>query len=150
MKLFAFLIIGSFLFFIACDKETIVKEPVVNPIELRNNFSEAEFKQAIIGEWKSVFENTGEENVISLSLTDKNNATITISKEGSEKTYNGTYSVSFLSPSSPERITFGEITIKTTSTDIVLSRVNFGLHSAVRGGPFLRIDVAPHGVLERK
>lgn len=150
MKDFAFLIFGGLLFFIACNKETIVQEPVVDPIELRDNFTEAEFKQAIIGEWQSVYQMTGQENVLYLALTDKNNATVTISKEGSEKTYSGTYSVSFLRPPSSEEVTLGYITIKTTSSDIVLSRVHFSIHSAVRGGPFLKIDVAPYGVLDRK
>ena len=150
MKNFTFLILGGILFFIACNKETEVKESVVDPMELRDNFTEAEFKQAIIGEWQSVYEHTGEENVIFLALTDKKNATITISKESSEKTYSGTYTVSFLRPPSSEELTLAQITLKTTLSDIVLSRVNFSIHSAVRGGPFLRIDVAPYGVLDRK
>ena len=150
MKNFTFLILGGLLFFIACNKETIVQELVANPIELRDNFTEAEFKQAIIGEWQSVYQLSEQENVLYLTLTDKNNATITISKEGNEKTYSGTYSVSFLRAPSSEEMTLGQITIKTTSSDIVLTRVNFSLHSAVRGGPFLKIDVSPYGVLERK
>ena len=150
MKNFIFLILGGLLFFIACNKETIVQEPVANPIELRDNFTEAEFKQAIIGEWQSVYQLTEQENVLCLTLTDKNNATIILSKEGNEKTYSGTYNVSFLRPPSSEEMTLGQITIKTTSSDIALKRVNFSLHSAVRGGPFLRIDVSPYGVLERK
>ncbi len=150
MKNLAFLLFGGFLFFVACSKETIVQVPKADPIELRDNFTEVEFKQAIIGEWQSVFQTTGQENVLYLALTDKNNATITISKEGSEKTYSGTYTVSFLRPPSPEEMTLAQITLKITSSDIVLSRVSFDLHSAVRGGPFLRIGVVPYGVLDRK
>lgn len=150
MKNFIFLIFGGILFFLACNKERLAQVPKADLIELRDNFTEAEFKQAIIGEWQSVYEHTGEENVLFLALTDKNNAKVIISKEGSEKTYSGNYSVSFLRPPSSEEITLGEITIKTTSSDIVLSRVSFSFHSAVRGGPFLRIGVTPYGVLERK
>jgi hypothetical protein len=48
-------------------------------------------------------------------------------------------------------VTFAELTIKTSEKNIILSRVNFGLHNALplEAGPFLRIDEAPYGVLKK-
>jgi len=66
MKRIFFLVAYSILGIVlclSCNKESDINN---EPIELRDNFSETEFKNALIGEWQSVFEIEGNENVIYL------------------------------------------------------------------------------------
>jgi hypothetical protein len=67
------LIAFSIILFLCCSKESDQNN---EPMELRSDFSANEFKNAIIGEWKSVFENPEYENVIYLEFDDLNNSRI--------------------------------------------------------------------------
>ena len=127
-------------------------EPISTKVELRSDFSESEFKNAIIGKWKSVYEITGEENVIYLELSEQGKVELILEKNSVRKEFVGNYSVDFLRPPSEGKVTFAELTITTSNGDmIILSRVNFGLHNAMPEGSgfFLRIDESPFGVLKR-
>ena len=119
--------------------------------ELREDFSEAEFKEAIIGKWQSVYEKPGQENVEYLELGQQGNAKAIIVQNDSRREFEGNYAVSFLRPPTKEVVTFAELTISMPGGDLKLSKVNFGLHNAfpVESGLFLRIDEAPYGVLRR-
>ena len=143
VTLFVFSIILCF----CCNKESDKKNEA---IELRSNFSETEFKNALIGEWKSVFEHAGYENVIYLKFDNQGKVKITIEKDGVENEYYGDYSVEFLREPAEENITIAKINISSSDKEIVLSQVNFGLHNAFPASRlFLRIDESPYGVLER-
>ncbi|MFA9391505.1 MAG: hypothetical protein ACERKD_16970 [Prolixibacteraceae bacterium] len=133
--------------------DTILEEELQDTIwpELKENFSDSEFKEAIIGKWQSIFEHEGQENVIYLELSNQNKAKITIEKESKQNKYEGDYKVSYLRPPDEGMVTLAEITILTSNDTLVLSRVNFGLHNyfPAERGPFLRIDQSPYGVMER-
>jgi len=142
------LYVFSIILCFCCNKESDKKNEA---IELRSNFSETEFKNALIGEWKSVFESAGNDNVIYLKFDNQGKTKITIEKDGVEKEYSGDYTVDFLREPAEENITLAKITISSFDKEIVLSRVSFGLHNAfpADSGLFLRIKEPPFGVLER-
>ena len=142
------LFVFSIIFCFCCNKESDKKNEA---IELRSNFSETEFKNALIGEWRSVFELEGNENVIYLKFDNQDKARIIIEKDGIEKEYSGDYSVSFMLEPAEENTTLAKISISSSDKEIVLSQVYFGLHNAfpADSGLFLRIGDSPHGVLER-
>ena len=154
MKKIRFIIILSVLIsLIGCDSD---KESVsdtkkdVEIIELREDFNAEEFKEAIIGKWQSVFEQSGFENVIYLELNANGNAKITLDKDSVSNDYQGDYTIDFTRQPMKGSVTFGEITISTQNKIIKLSRVNFGLHNAMPADSmYLRIDESPHGVLDR-
>lgn len=133
---------------IGCTKES---NQIITKVELRSDFTESEFKDAIIGKWQSVFEKTGEENVKYLEFINQSKVRIILTKENINNEYNGNYSVSFHRPPMNGQDTFAEIIISTLSKEIVLSHVYFGLHNAILAeyGLLMRIDEAPCGVLER-
>jgi hypothetical protein len=120
-------------------------------IELKGNLSGAEFKEAIIGKWGSVFYYPDKENIEYLELDKNGNAKIIIEKDTDKKEFKGNYTINFLRPPAKSMITFAEIIIKTSGYEIVLSRVNFGMHNGVpyKWGNLLRIDSEPPGVLLR-
>jgi hypothetical protein len=152
MKTFNYLIIlFVFISLIGCNKESDSDARTESKIiDLKENFSADEFKEAIIGKWQSVFEHAGKENVIYLELNDKNEAKITLKKDNASNNYQGDYIVDFSRQPMEDYLTLGEITISTQNKIIKLSRVNFGLHSAVHGDSmYLRIDESPYGVLDR-
>lgn len=126
--------------------ETISKENV-----LKENFSETEFKQAIIGKWKSVWKYPKKKNVSYLELNQNGKVKIIIEENGNLQEIKGTYNISFLRTPVKSMITLTKLTITTPEGNIILSRVNFGLHNALpyNSGPFLRIDEEPCGVLEK-
>lgn len=120
----------------------------VNQTELREGLSESEFRAAILGKWESVFEHPGKQNVAYLELTCQGKAKITITHDGNKKEYKGGYSITFLRPPTEGMVTLAELTIKTSNENIILSRVNFGLHNAVPFDEYLlRIEKEPYGVL---
>jgi hypothetical protein len=121
------------------------------PIELREDLSESEFKKAIIGQWQSVFEKPGVENVKYLEISENGRVKLIIRQDEVEKNYEGTCQVNFMRPSMEQMVTLAEFMITTPDTNMRLSRINFGLHNALPAGegPFLRIDEAPFGVLKR-
>ena len=123
----------------------------VEQIELRSDFSESEFKEAIIGEWQSVYEIKGEENIKYLELGEQGKVKLILEKDSIGIEYEGHYSVDFLRPPSEGMVTLAELTISTSKGSIILSHVNFGLHNALpaESGPFLRIDNSPYGVLKK-
>jgi hypothetical protein len=132
---------------LGCGNES----PEVTEIELRSDLDEEEFKQAIAGEWQSVYEIAGEENVTYLHLGQENQVSLTLRKNGAAKEFSGVYTLSFIRTPVPGTVTMAEMDIQTSDTLIVLSRINFGLHNAfpMSEGLFLRIDEAPYGVLDR-
>lgn len=132
---------------ISCGKNPIEG----SEIELREDLTEEEFRQAILGEWQSVYEIEGAGNVTYLNLGRENDIDITICKNSVEKKFSGEYSLSFMRTPVLGTVTLAEIDIQASDTLIVLSRINFGLHNAVpiREVLFLRIDDAPYGVLDR-
>ncbi len=141
------IILIALIFSFSCDK--IPNQ--INQIEYRENLSGSEFKEAIIGKWESVYKMQGKENVEYLELTRQGIAKIIIEKDGITIWYFGSYYVDFLRPPTDYMVTFAELTIKTSKGNIILSRVNFGLHNGV---PFdellLRIDKEPYGVLKKR
>ena len=146
-----FIIFSVFISLIGCDKESDTDARTESEIiELKENFSADEFKEALIGKWQSVFENDGKENVIYLELNDKNEAKITLDKDNVSNDYQGDYVVDFIRQPMEGYVTLGEITISTQNKIIKLSRVNFGLHNALPvDSMYLRIDESPYGVLDR-
>lgn len=146
MKRFEFILI-MLIFCLGCHKTPTQ----VDQIELREGLSASEFKEAIIGKWQSVYEKPGKENVLYLELSRKGSAKIIIKKDSDKKEYEGNYSIDFLRPPSIGMVTLAELTIKTSKENIILSRVNFGLHNAfpVEAGFLLRIDNEPYGVLKK-
>ena len=143
----------SLILFFSCKKESDKNEldKKNEPIELRSNFSETEFKNALIGEWKSVFENEEYENVIYLKFNIQGKSIIKIKKDNVENEYSGDYTVSFIREPAEGYITLAKISISCSDKEIVLSQVSFGLHNAFHPdlGLFLRVDEPPYGVLER-
>lgn len=125
--------------------------PEETEIELRDDLTEEEFKQAILGEWQSVFELEGAENVVYLNLGQGNEVDITLWKNSVEKEFSGEYSLSFMRTPVLGVVTLAEMDIQAFDTLIVLSRINFGLHNALPSSErlFLRIDDAPYGLLSR-
>ena len=136
------------LIFCLCCHKTPTQ---IDQIELREDLSESEFKKAIIGKRQSVYEIPGKQNVEYLELTRHGNAKIIIKQDGDKKEYKGSYSITFLRPPTEGMVTLAEFTIKTSKENIILSRVNFGLHNAfpVEAGFLLRIDNEPYGVLKK-
>ena len=123
----------------------------VEQIKLREDLSEDEFKKAIIGNWQSVYEAPGKEIVDYLELDLQGNTKIIIKQDGNKKEYQGSYRIIFLRPPTKGMVTLAELTIQTSGENIILSQVNFGLHSAVHDqvGFLLRIDQKPYGALEK-
>lgn len=106
MNRFEFILI-ILIFFLSCHKTPTQ----VDQIELREGLSEFEFKEAIIGKWKSVHEIPGKQNIEYLELTSQGNAKIIIKQDGNKKEYKGSYSLAFLRPPTEGMVTLAELTI---------------------------------------
>lgn len=143
----------SLILFFSCNNESDKNEldKKNEPIELRSNFSETEFKNALIGEWKSVFENKEYKNVVYLSFNIQGKSIMKTKNDNVENGYSGDYKVSFIREPAEGYITLAKISITCSDKEIVLSQVFFGLHNAFHpdSGLFLRIDEPPYGVLQR-
>jgi hypothetical protein len=140
-----FFVICLFICFCCCKKEADIKK---DSVELRSNFSETEFKNALIGEWRSVFEDTEYENVIYLKFDDQNKSTIILKKDDIEKEYSGNYVISFIKEPAKGNITIAKIIISSSKREIELSGVYFSEHNASSVGSGLFLEEPPYGVLE--
>jgi len=152
-KINYFIILSVLISLIGCDKESdsdADKKTDTKIIELKEDFTSDEFKEAITGKWHSVFVFPGYENVINLELNTVGEAKITLSKDNVSNDYQGDYTVDFTRQPMKGNVTFGDITISTQNKIIKLSRVNFGVHNAMPSDSmYLRIDESPYGVLDR-
>ncbi|MEN8251866.1 MAG: hypothetical protein ABFS32_23295 [Bacteroidota bacterium] len=137
----------SLVLITCCNSES---SPIGQEV-LRSDFSEAEFENAIIGIWNSVYIKEGEANVVFLCITEEKTATLTIEESMVTDTHEGNVTIEFLRPTSPGVITLAKLIITTHNGEIVLSRVNIGLHNALPddGSLYLRIEESPYGVLEK-
>lgn len=116
------------------------------------NLDETAFKAALVGEWISAYEYPGN-HIKHLSLAPDGSAVVIFVQNGTEQTVKGVYSINVFGPTSPNRDTLAEITVKSSNGDaLILSQVNFGYHNAVHIGsqPILRIDKPPYGALMRE
>jgi hypothetical protein len=120
--------------------------------ELNEDLGREEFTRALIGEWVSVWDDTSRDFVRSLTLTGQGKATVTIQERyGEQRVVAGQYDISFVRPPAQGSVTLADITIVAPSGEkVVLARVSFGLHNAVLGGPYLRVDGSPSALLKRK
>ena len=148
MKLSFFLLISIIL--LGCNNEPDpdpCPEPVL--VELRENFSEAEFENAIIGTWVSALESEDRTNVRFLKIDCENNVEITIQKNGLSKSYVGDLTVEYLRPPGPGNVTRAKFIITTKVEEIVLSDVEFGRNNFLPyENRYLRNYVSPYATLE--
>jgi hypothetical protein len=139
-----FIILFTSILFSSChDTPTEITQT-----ELREDLSKSEFKEAIIGKWKSIFETPEKATVERIELDSQQNAIVVIKHNENSDEYKGTYQLTFFRPPEKGNVTLAEITIEAPERTISL---NFGLHSAlpVDSGYLLRIDEEPFGVLQK-
>ncbi len=135
------------IFCLGCNKTTTE----TNWSDYRSDLSASDFKEAIIGKWKSVFEAPpGKENIEYLELSRTGKAKIVIKKNGDRKTIAGDYSINFPRPPVKGSVTLAELIIEKSNGNIILSRVSFGLHNGVSATDILlKIDKEPYGTLKK-
>ena len=140
------------LILLGCNGTTDYQEEYQSNIVIREDLTETEFKEAIIGHWENQFEVSGKKNVETLDISRKGTAKVVISKGGIKDEYSGNYLVNLLRPYEKGTVTLAELIIKINDDSLVLSNLNFGFHNAfgVDEGYFLRIDDEPYGVMKRK
>ena len=119
---------------------------------LKEDLGREEFTRALIGEWVSAWDDPSRDFVRSLTLTGQGMATVTIQERyGEQRVVAGPYAISFVRPPAQGSVTLADIAIVAPSGEkVVLARVSFGLHNAVLGGPYMRVDRSPRAVLKRK
>ena len=118
--------------------------------DYRGYLSASDFKKAIIGKWKSVFEAPGKENIEYLELSRTGKAKIVIKKNGDRITIAGDYSINFPRPPEEGIYTFAELIIEKSNGNIILSRVYFGSHDGVSATDILlRNNGEPHLALKK-
>lgn len=142
-----------FISILGCNESVIEgPEEYKSNIELRENLSESEFKEALIGYWENQFEHQGKKNVEILDINSNDSAKIIITLDNMQNEYSGVYSIDLLRPYEEGKITLAKLTLKTDNDVLILINLNFGLHNAfsVNEGYFLRIDDEPYGVMKRK
>lgn len=123
--------------------------PEPNLVELRENFSEAEFENAIIGTWKSAFEWEDNVNVKFLKIDCEKNAEIHLEENGQSEIYVGDLSVQYVRPIGPGYVTRAQLIITTKDEEIVLSDVGFGKNNMISAeNLYLRNYDSPHATLE--
>lgn len=145
-------IIYIFLIILGCNGViTDSTDEYQSNIALRDDLTESEFKEAIIGHWKNQFEISGKQNVETLDISSKGTARVVIIKNNIQNRYSGKYTVNFLRSCEENTVTLAEIVISIHDENLVLSRVNFGSHNALGSGDeyFLRIDNEPFGVMKK-
>ncbi len=126
--------------------------PHTSAIQLQHDLSASDFKAALIGKWESAFTYKSKPNVQDVEFKPDGTATLVLQHNGETKHCSGHYAVSFEKEPEPRSTTFATITVKQPDSDsIILSRVNFDLHSGVyiKHGLLLRIDREPYGALRR-
>ena len=94
---------------IVCNKNNITENEEIDLSNYAGYLSSADFKEAVIGKWNSVFEHQGKENVNYLELTKQGKALVKIRKENTEKTYGGDYEVVFSRPPDEEKKTIASV-----------------------------------------
>lgn len=135
-------------------------EPEPNPCpepkyeELKDNFSESEFENAIIGTWKSAYEHPDDANVIFLNIDCQNIAQISIRENDANEDFKGDLTVEYLRPTTPGMVTLAKLIVTTKEEEIVLSRVWFGLNNFIsippEGELYLRNMGSPSATLKRE
>jgi hypothetical protein len=118
---------------------------------LREDLGREEFTSAVVGEWVSAWDNPSRDFVRTLVLAAEGTATVTIQEQGGEsRVVAGPYAISYVRPPAQGSVTLAEITIGAPPGEVVvLEQASFGLHNALPGGPYLRVDGDPSAVLKR-
>ncbi len=154
-QIFIHLILGLSLSLIMVSCETEPDpDPCPEPVlmELRDNFSEDEFENAIIGAWKSAYEHPDNANVMYLSIDCEKKAEITIEENGSSEHFIGDLTVEYLRPTSSGMVTLAKLIITSKEEEIELSRVWFGLNNFIaippEGELYLRNMGSPSATLQ--
>jgi hypothetical protein len=121
-------------------------------VELREDLGREEFIRALSGEWVSAWGHPSREFVSSLTLAADGTGTVAVqAQSGAQRVVTGPYAISFLRPPAEGSVTLAEITIGAPPGEqVVLGSVSFGLHNALPGGPYLRVDGLPSAVLQRQ
>ncbi|HBC87233.1 MAG TPA: hypothetical protein DCZ94_09785 [Lentisphaeria bacterium] len=123
-------------------------------IDLKEDFSASDFKLAVVGKWKSVFNaDKTKRNIQNLEFTSDGTASLIITQADNSEQYSGSYTITFDREPGVGTVTVATIAINSNgSNPIVLSRVSFGLHNGIplKEGIVLRIDREPYGVLKRQ
>jgi hypothetical protein len=149
------ILVLCFSLFACCENEPD-PEPCPEPefVELRDNFSEAEFENAIIGTWISVYEHPENANVIFMSIDCNKKTEITIRENNISEEFKGDLTIEYLRPTSPEMVTLAKLTINMKEDQIELSRVWFGLNNFIsippEGELYLRNLGSPSATLQRE
>jgi hypothetical protein len=118
-------------------------------VELRENFSDAEFENAIIGTWKSAFEWEDNVNVMFLKIDCENNTEIHLEENGQSKIYVGDLNIQYVRPIGTGYVTRTQIIINTKDEEIILSDVGFGKNNMISAeNLYLRNYGSPHATLE--
>lgn len=140
----------AWLILFSCIKAPNNSPPEIDWSNYTGYLSASEFKDAIIGIWKSVYIHKGSENVERLEVFPFGIARVFIN-DGLRVEVTGKYEIDFLRPPAEGNITIAEMTITSDNDQIVLSRMSFGYHNAVpmTVGILLRIDKSPYGVLAK-
>jgi hypothetical protein len=119
----------------------------------RGNLGAEEFKQALVGNWISVFkdEHTPGAAVERLVISADGTAALTVSRGEHRQEYSGRWELSFERAPDPGMLTIGSIQIAGDGKTVTLTRVYFGFHNGMIDvpGPYLRIGGDPYGVLAR-
>lgn len=124
-------------------------EPAPNPCpepeyeELKDNFSEVEFENAIIGTWTSAFEWEDNVNVMFLKIDCENNAEIILEGNGQIESYVGELTVEYHRPASPGNITLAILIITSEDDEIVLSDVSFGGNNMISAENLYLLNHSP-------
>jgi hypothetical protein len=145
-------LLATLLVLAACTPAGPTQPSKVPGIELGEDLSAAEFQRALVGRWESVYAYEGKPNVQHLGFGSRGQASLLITHDGGSVRYSGPYSVDFDREPGAGSVTLATITIGAGGSEpVVLSRVNFGLHSGVplQEGVVLRIDGEAQGVLKR-
>jgi hypothetical protein len=119
------------------------------PPPLAEDLDAAAFKAALVGQWESVWPHPSGNYVKRLHVEPNGTASVEFAGESPRNVLTGPYTLRFLRPPARGAVTLAQIEIQTpaTSEPLILSRVNFGLHSAVPAskGLLLRIDKSRFG-----
>ena len=151
-KLFYSLILSVLLF--SCEGSITSSIEYDSNVEIREDLSASEFKEAIIGKWENHFIHSVHQdkaNIEKLDLSRSETARIIIVENNVRKVLRGEYFVAFMKPPDLGSVTLAEITIKNSVESIVLSRVNFGFLNLVSSEEHLLIiEREPYGVMKKR
>lgn len=137
--------------FICCEESITNSNEFQSNIEIREDLSASEFKEAIIGMWGNQLIIQDKANIEELDLSRSGTARIIIVENNVRKVLIGEYFVTFMRPPELGSVTLAEITIKNSKETIVLSRVNFGFLNIVSSEEHLLIiEREPYGVMKKR